>query len=426
MPLNIDIDNLTLDILAARLKNTVSPLDILKWLGNFEKSEIKIAIDFLSNMTVYSTFEIEEILNQNFQTLFSNLDKDATVIVHPVGKFGKSGSLISYFFQKTDFYRLNKPRISLVATLDSLKILKDKKFILVLLDDFVGTGKTIEDYYLSNVKPQSDKIDKCFFTGIAGIRKGIDRIRPIFSKIILPKSNIFLKAFANEASYFGYRKFHNHRAVAFKYGSLLTTPKKLKNGTLKSIHALGYENSQSLVAFAYGSPNNTLPIIYSNGNDKIKWVPLIPRFSKDKINTAKEFRKNISHELSILKEFGNELIQDNFFSLKIKKGNKTFTSVNHIDFSVYSIIKLSREGFTPINICQKLGILDSDYQSYLDIGKKRGLFSEANKLTFLGLELFQEAKKCISRRKKSIDYENSDPYKIRKIEYIPKSFNGRS
>jgi hypothetical protein len=130
--------------------------------------------------------------------------------------------------------------------------------------------------------------------------------------------------------------------------------------------------------------------------------------------------------LSILKEFGNELIRNNFFSLKVKRGNKTFTSVNHIDFSIYSIIKLSREGFTPISICQRLGILYSDYENYLHLGKKRGIFSDADELTLFGLELFQEAKKCISNRKKSTNYENSDPYAIRRLEYIPKTFNGRS
>ena len=426
MTLNIDIDNLTLDVLSARLKNVVSPLDILKWLSNFEKGETKKAIDFISNMTVYSTFEIEEILNQNFTEVIARLEKGERLIIHPVGKFGKSGSMVAYFFQKTNFFKTHKNRISLLASLDNLQLIPEIKYTLVLLDDFVGSGKTIETYFLDNIKIKLDLFNEVIFTGIAGMEVGVKKIAPYFSKVAIPKSNIFQKAFSSKASYFGYRKFLGHRNLAFKYGAILTTPKKLKNGSDKFIHALGYDNSQALVSFSYGSPNNTLPIIYSNGNGKTKWIPLIPRFSNDKINIARDFRKIVSHELAILKEFGSELVRDNFFSLKVKKGNKSFTSVNHIDFSIYSIIKLSRDGFTPISICQRLGILYSDYENYLTLGKERGIFSDSDKLTLNGLELFQEAKKCIEQRKKNINYENSDSYGIRSIEYIPKTFNGRS
>ena len=193
----------------------------------------------------------------------------------------------------------------------------------------------------------------------------------------------------------------------------------MKNGNDKFIHALGYNNAQALVSFSYGSPNNTLPIIWSN---KDNWIPLLPRFSKDKISQAREFRKNISFELSILKEFGSDLLKDNFFSLEVKRGKRIFSSVNHIDFSIYGIIKLSRGGF----ICQKLGILFSDYEDYLREGKERGLFEEGNKLTKFGLEVYGDAKKCIESRKKSIDYEKSVLFDIKEINYIPKMFNGKS
>lgn len=426
MTLNIDIDNLTLDILSARLKNVVSPLDILKWLSNFPKNEAEMAIDFLSNMTVYSTFEIEEILNQNFSVIIKTLEKNEKLVIHPVGKFGKSGSMIAYFFQKTNFYKTFKNRISLLASLENFIPIADTKYSLALLDDFVGSGKTINDYYNEKIEGKSDLFQKIIFTGIAGMEDGIKNIKPNFSNVVIPESNVFLKTFSSKVSYFGYRKYLKHRELAFKYGKLLTNPIKLKNGNDKFIHALGYNNSQALVSFSYGSPNNTLPIIYSSGNKTTKWIPLIPRFSNDKINSARDFRKMVSHELSILKEFGSEIVRDNFFTLKVKKGNKIFSSVNHIDFSIYSIIKLSRDGYTPISICHKLGILYSDYENYLKLGKERGIFRDFDKLTIFGLELFADAKKCINKRKKSIIYDNSDSYSIREIEYIPKSFNGRS
>lgn len=433
MKLNIDIDNITLDILSARLKDVVKPLDIIKWLGNFDPKDLDYAKDIISNLTVYTTNEIEEILNDSFNELFKNIGKDERIIVNPIGEFGKSGSMVTYFFQKTTFFknRRNKSKIDLLQTLDNFKFIKDKNYTLVLLDDFVGSGKTIETYFLEKIETLKPNFRKIYFIGIAGMENGISRISPFFDEVKIPPSNIFRAAFSGKSSFFGYRKYSDHREFAYYYGKQLTSPSKgikgnlLKdnNRELKFLDALGFENSQALVSFAYGSPNNTLPIIWAN---KDNWIPLIPRFSVDKISSARNFRKNILHELSILKEFGSENIKDNFFSLKIKRGKRIFTSVNRIDFSIYSIIKLSRAGFHPINICQKLGILYKDYESYLQQGKERGIFEVDNKLTLFGMELYSAAKKCIEKRKRTFEYESKELYTIKEINYKPKIFNGRS
>jgi hypothetical protein len=433
MALNIDIDNNTLDLLVTKLKYVVRPLDIIKWLGNFDTKDMGFAKDVITNLNVYTTNEIEEILNDSFGTLFKQLEKKEKIIVNPIGEFGKSGSMVSYFFQRTTFFknRSNKSKTALLPILDQFEFKKGKKYSLVLLDDFVGSGNTIESYYIENVEKIKKYFDKLYFVGIAGMYFGIKRIQPLFDVVIVPPSNIFQKAFSSKGSFFGYRKYIDYREFSYKYGKQLTNPSRdskgrlLKNskGELKFLDALGYENSQALVSFAYGSPNNTLPIIWCNKNE---WFPLIPRYSVDKISAAKKIRKNILHELAILKEFGSKNLRDNFFSLEIKKGNKIFTSVNKIDFSIYSIIKLSRAGFAAINICQKLGILYKDYEEYLQKGRERGIFKDYNNLTLLGLELYSDAKKCIDKRIKSFEYESKDHYIIRQLNYLPKNFNGRS
>jgi hypothetical protein len=423
MKLNIEIDNVTLDIYSERLKHVVSPLDILKWFSNFDKDEIKIAKDILSNMTVYTTYEIEEILNNSFESLFDKIESNQHLIVHPIGEFGKSGSIITYLFQKTTFYKKNNKKITLLPNIDDFESKAELNYSLVLIDDFIGSGKTIEDYFLLKIKPHTKIFTNIYFVGIAGLEIGLRKIEPYFEEIKIPRSNIFKKIFSSEASYFGYRKHGKYRNLAYKYGVQLNTRTEKKGNKSKFVDALGFENSQALVSFSYGSPNNTLPIIWANKNG---WLPLIPRFSIDKVSSARNFRKNISYELSILKEFGSDRLKDNFFSFKIQRGKKTFSSVNHIDFSIYSIIKLSREGFTDVNICQKLGILTNDYENFLIKGKERGIFEHENKLTLLGLELYRDAKRCIKNRKKSFEYEMRENFNIKKIEYIPKQFNGKS
>lgn len=405
------------------MKNVVSPLDIIKWLNNFEENEIKYAIDIASNLTVYTSYEIEEIINASLDILFPTLKSNDIIIINPIGNFGKSGSMVTYFFQKTDFHRKHNKKIKMLPIIENFTVEADKNYMLVLLDDFIGSGNSVKTYFDKHIDSLRNSFQKIYFVGIAGMKQGIELINPIFDRIEIPESNIFKKAFSSEASYFGYRNYVEHREFCFKYGKKLTSPKVRKDKSVKFINALGYENSQALVSFSHGSPNNTLPIIWSNKNN---WFPLIPRFFSDKISVSKEFRKSISYELSILKEFGGENLQNVFFTHQIKKGNRNFSSVSKIDFSIYAIIKLSRSGFTANSICQKLGIMTRDYDEILTIGNQRGLFNQGNDLTLFGLELYQDAKKCIQRKKRNFEYESADYFAVKQINYLPNKFNGKS
>ena len=180
-----------------------------------------------------------------------------------------------------------------------------------------------------------------------------------------------------------------------------------------------------MVGFFYGSPNNTLPIFWQESSTEFKWVSLLPRFNHHKISKARDFRKNISFELSLLQEFGTNRIRKEFVTYEITRGEKKFDSVNHIDFSLYAILKLKREGFSDFNICQRLGILHSDYLEYLSIGKKKGIFNKKLEISLKGLELYSDAKKCI-KNSFNFKYENRNSCNIKEINYIPKTFNGKS
>lgn len=422
MKSNLDIDNVIIELISARLKNLVSPLDIIKWLGNFEKNELRYAIAIASNLTVYTSYEIEESLNCSFNKTFNTINENDKIIVNPIGKFGKSGSMISYYFQKTDFYRNHKKNIALVASLSNLTLDKNNNNYLVLIDDFIGSGKSVEKYCKEIDSICTIKNEQRFLISVAGMQKGIKNLKPHFERIEIEASNIFKMAFSGNSNYFGYRKHQPYRTFAYKYGKILSSNTNKKGKPVKYFNALGFGNSQALVSFVHGSPNNTLPIIWSNKNG---WFPLIPRFSQDKMTVSREFRKHMSYELSILKEFGSDNIQKVFFTYKIKKGNRQFSSVGKIDFSIYTIIKLMRTRYSTVSICQKLGILISDFEIIVKDGKKRGVFDDEGQLTTFGLKIYYDAKKCIEKRKRSFDYESRDKYEIREINYKPRTFNGK-
>ena len=420
MKINLDIDNTTIDVLVTKLKKVVSALDIVKWLNNFDKSEVDYAIAILFNLTVYTVSEIEEVLNNSFSAAFSNIGPNERIVVCPIGKFGKSGSMVSYFFQKTSFFRKNAKKILLLSSLKEIKIAEDFEYQLVLIDDFIGTGGSVEEFHNEEILSHRNKFSKINFIGIAGMDFGVDRIKRCFDKVLIPRSNIFKKAFSGQARFFGYRNHSEYRKIAYRHGNKIVRPHASKSG---KPNALGYENSQSLVSFAYGTPNNTLPIIWANSEG---WFPLIPRFSIDRISQAKELRKNISHELSMLKELGSSEIIDIFFTYKIIKGKKVFSLVNKLDFSLYSIVKLMRKGYNSVSICQVLGIFDNDFEQLIKKGVERNLFNIDHSLTEFGLRIYYDAKKCIDKKKIVAKYDDKDYFKINQINYLPKKFNGKS
>ena len=425
MNLNFDIDNTTLQILESRLKNTVTQLDIIKWLNNFESFERKMAIDIAMNLSIFNTFEVEQILDTSFQDAFSRIDKKERIIVLPVGDFGKSGSMIAYFFQKTPFFRRyqDSPKVQLVSHLNNTEFEVGFDYILVLIDDFAGSGQSIKTFYQDELATLNNNFKETHFIGIASMRKAKVFLKTFIDKVHIPESNVYKRAFGRDSHYFGYRNYGDYREFCYRYGEKLTKLETLKNGTKKYIHALGFKNSQALISFSYGSPNNTLPIIWSSKNG---WTPLIPRFSKDKMSISKKFRKSLSYELSLLKEFSSDDVKREFFTLEIEGVTNSFKAVSKIDFSIYGIIKLKRNGHKAPTICQKLGILSSDYDEMIAIAIQRNLLDQNENLTIYGLKVYQDAKKTIKNKNQEIEYNKADYFAFKEINYKPKQFNGRS
>lgn len=426
MDIEKDIDSITLDFLFKRLKHSVSQYDILKWLTNFDDKDVSLAIDILQNITVYTTHEIEEVFQEKLSEILRSVPAAENIVILPIGDFGKSGSMMAYLVKKTDVFRINPRRIQLISKESEICLLPSNVSTLVLIDDFIGSGQSTIKYLQGPINCKLGRFSQKYLMAVAGIDVGIEKLRSEFTDIKIPGSNIFKKAFSRDSSYFGYRRAGlPHRVMAHKYGCRLTRPTRLKSGGEKHLNALGFDNSQGLVAFTYGSPNNALPIIWSGPRDGASWHPLIPRLNHHKIQAARELRKKILFELSLFREFGSENLRSEFSSYHVERGIRSFSSVNHIDFSIYAIIKLSREGFSNFHICQKLGITDMDFKRYLIEGKKRGIFDKRGNITVNGLELYRDAKKCIKNSMKT-HYEYDFKYNIQEVNYIPKKFNGRS
>ena len=145
----------------------------------------------------------------------------------------------------------------------------------IFIDDFCGSGDQAKQYLspiAENIKFENPAIEIKYLM-LFGTESGINELRKI--KFFDAVDAVFtidesFKAFSDSSRYFKEevdilidKKYSE--ATATKYGGKLFQP------------ALGHGNCQLLFGLFHNTPDNSLPIFWSNRND---WKPIFKRFNK--------------------------------------------------------------------------------------------------------------------------------------------------
>ncbi len=427
-----DATRFRIELITKRLSNSVTQMEVINWLGNFKPSEHKKALDILENLEYVSENELIEYLDIRIKKLLTTYSEVSEIFVLPVGEFGKSGTLLTYYFKKTPSYTANKSLFKVIENNRQIKAkLKQNKIkadtVFVLLDDFLGTGRSIYGFYKTFVKPQLNKLNKRHSTCVLSVYH-LNKAE-IFLKGVCPElkiiSELKYQCFQKGKSPYGYyKRLLNVRNLAYYYGHHLfeTTNRK---GVIEK-HPLGYKNSQALVVFPYNPPNNTLPIIWSSRFVKKfdrRWVPLYPRNQHVKMGNAKSMRNELAYELGLLKNIDDSVIKVLYSGSK-NLGWKAFNYFKTTDFKLFSYIRLKQQKRVDQTICTILGITLSDLEEVKKEGEARGILDEVGELSQKGSTLYAESMKQLNRAKKEL--AKKAEYEIYDNVYIPKTFNGRA
>lgn len=410
-------DNFRIESICKRLKGSVSIVDIINWLKNFKSFEINKALSILEKLEYISENEIIEFYDIQLKKILSSTEDD--LILHPVSEYGKSSTLMVYYFKKTPTFKGSEKRIDFYFHYSNFKHkLKNirKRTSIIFLDDFSGSGNQFNNYYKTFIKPQlsiNKNINELFFLTLFFLPRAKVTIKKKHPEINL-YGEVRNPAFLSNNSVYGYRNsMLPIRDFCYKYGKDLFTTYNLET-KVEEIHPLGYNNSQALIVFAYNVPNNTLPIIWSNKN----WIPLYPRVPNLKISKSKDIRKELAHEIGLIK---NSEIASVLYSGENNIGWKTISFITKTDFVVYSIIKMLKQKRTIPVICQILGITENDYDNY--ISEKKDIFMDNKTLTDYGNGLYLEIKNQLKIVKKEIS-KNNLSFEINDSKYLPMNFKG--
>ena len=152
---------------------------------------------------------------------------------------------------------------------------KIKRYIFI--DDFCGSGSQAKMYLkqiVENIKFENNAIEVNYFT-LFGTESGICNVRnlSVFNRVesVFTLDETFM-AFSDSSRYYkqippsdGIIDKEFSKSVAIEYGKNLFDP------------PLGYGNCQLLLGFFHNTPDNSLPIFWSDENN---WKSIFFRYNK--------------------------------------------------------------------------------------------------------------------------------------------------
>ena len=264
--------------------NELTGKEIDKWLNNF-KGEISkaeeeriLALWLLYHFVFYNEHEIRHLCKlvykdfihkkllalANGDTLEEAINNISTTHkFHYLGDPSESGSYILYYFRQENC-------LPMKYFLKNLDVEVNVDNDIIFIDDVTLTGDENSQAFIffNKLKPENEK--RVLLTFVAN-KNAIEKLSTInvevISPIVLEERN---KCFDSNSEIFLQHKDHlmTCKNMVLHYGQ-----------KIKPLYPLGFKNAQLMFGFFYNTPDNTLPIFWSEENN---WYPIIKRYDKKK------------------------------------------------------------------------------------------------------------------------------------------------
>lgn len=394
-------------IISTRLNSSIEYSHVLRWLSNFDDSEQDLAIEILSKIDYYPYDRILSVVQSKIKRIAIN--PMGKCVFSPIGESGKSGGSVLYTCQQIQ----RKRSVYVNYIEEALNKLSSPNDVIVLVDDIIGSGNTFCSWLKEKLNKEEignqlkNLIDqsRIKLISIVVLEKGKSKINSEYPSIDVLGEDT-RKSFLQTYSMFGGRvRMKRFREFCYKYGKLLYQS-----------WPLGYENSQALIVFNHATPNNTLPIIWSNSHiagRSTAWYPLFPRFAHQRVIRAKETMQDKRRELVLLHElFGYEEVGKALF----KRSN----------LYLLQIMKLKLENVDDLTIRQVLGVSQNYLEELFNLGVSKNIWDIQWQLTEQCRTRYRELKKNIAfdktdRKEKELE---ASSYLRNEAIYIPETFKG--
>lgn len=252
--------------------------DIVKWLENFRPDHRELALQLLRGVRFFNVSDIKHWC----QTLHGYLPPEVRKPGNETRYLGlglpaESGSLVSYYYRSANGIPTNQ-FLEPSEAVDGGFLLGQRVDAVVFLDDFIGSGHQAIQFWQdlsASLGAAADSL-RFFYSAFIGYREG--------QRLIEEKTKLTVNLVREL----------DERDKAFGIGSSLVV--EYARDAAKDIfrqygqrlfpnHPLGYGDGQGLIVFDHNTPNNSLPVLWSEADG---WIPLFKRYSKIRIPTRKK------------------------------------------------------------------------------------------------------------------------------------------
>lgn len=356
----------------AHLYNRVSFENVVKWLENFSEEDRDIALQLLGYMNLFTSDRIYLSLHNSLDRILKET-REGKIKIISVKKLnknlegtsgGQSGDLMAYYARKVA-ESVSKKKIQVIREENLKRLQKSKRYKIVLIDDIFGTGDTFIDYY-NHIRPLISPNWEIAALAIAYMPQAERKMKRRHIKVYgEPIISIFQAI--RDAGMADSKNAVIYKKLSVKYGGKLY---KAKNGNIKT---LGYKNSQALIGFEYGVPNNTLPIIWSSKQENKTGAPWFPIFAR-----------NIVDRLDKKRRYKND--RKRWFYMSYKNGLRLTDKMNNTigwgnALEMYAILSMLEQSKDEILILNFFGISRHEYDEILSNARENQLLDQTNNLT---------------------------------------------
>ncbi|WP_417368360.1 phosphoribosyltransferase [Flavobacterium beibuense] len=403
-----------IDEVLPRLKYSVLLSKVVDWLENFEEEEVNKVLDFLRVFEYVSFNEFIYRIDDLLEKIFELVKSDEKIIIYPYGKLGKSGTLVTYPLRNTNVYERNEDRIELTHDLEKIDFSKNYKHV-IFLDDFIGSGKTFVEEFS---KPFIQEWLK---------RNNIKNIYILASIIMVDGKKYILENYSQieifaEERHKIFNTEHSPLSIFNTVNELENICHKYKKVFKKFSKPFGYDNSQSLISFFHGTPNNTLPLIWGQTSE---WKAIFPRYANIRMDEAKEFKKSIAFYIGICNRLGIDIFNDEIiFDEKKGKYVRIIKHNSKNDHSIIALVFLKNKNYDDLIICHLLGLTISELNLIYHNAIQLNFIDKQKNLTDSGRIFLERLNQ--KTKKENFRKESKENLSRVNILYLPPMFNGKT
>jgi hypothetical protein len=236
----------------------ISDDQVADWLSQFAEAERPAVSSLLEHFHYYSFRRFADLVGTLPGLIARRLGMDpGEVLYAPTGYVSDSGSMVLYLFR-----HVNDVPYGMFASLEDLGNKAADAKAVVLLDDFIGTGRQAAETWLERIKPLNLKCP-VVLAAVVGVNSGIQWLEANTDLMVVAADRLdSIRPLDPDAGLYSEPERESLLAILTKYGDRL-----YPSGPT------GFAGAQSLVAFYYSTPNNTFPIFWSTSD---RWKPLLP------------------------------------------------------------------------------------------------------------------------------------------------------